>query len=171
MVGIKLRYISFGGGYHVGNWSAVAEFNIYIDPEAAHIVFNAPWNVVMCGLDLTHQALATPDVINHIQKIGTKSAVIMADLLKFFKQTYKEAQGFDAPPVHDPCTVAYLIDPTIVETVKVPVDIELRGELTKGMTVADFRKPTDESCHTAVAVKLDKDRFWDLIYAVLEKIG
>ena len=63
--------VLMGGGYHVGNWSAVAEFNIIIDPEAAHIVFNEKWPVVMVGLDLTHQALATPDVVEKIAAIGT----------------------------------------------------------------------------------------------------
>ena len=63
--------VLMGGGYHVGNWSAVSEFNIIIDPEAAHIVFNEPWPVVMVGLDLTHQALATPEVVEKIAAVGT----------------------------------------------------------------------------------------------------
>ena len=75
--------VLMGGGYHTGNWSAVAEFNIKIDPEAAHIVFNAGWKVTMVGLDLTHQALATPDVVERIAKIDTKPAEFVVELLEF----------------------------------------------------------------------------------------
>src|SRR3954454_8476632 len=73
--------VLMGGGYHVGNWSAVAEFNIKIDPEAAHIVFNEKWPVVMVGLDLTHQALATPDVVAQIEAVGTKPAKFVMELM------------------------------------------------------------------------------------------
>jgi len=163
--------VLMGGGYHVGNWSAVAEFNIVIDPEAAHIVFNEAWPVVMVGLDLTHQALATPAVAERIAAIDTAPARFVGELLDFFGETYRNVQGFDSPPVHDPCAVAYVIDPSIVVTQKVPVDIELTGTLTRGMTVADFRAPAPEDCTTSVAVTLDHDRFWDLITDALVRIG
>jgi purine nucleosidase len=163
--------VLMGGGYHVGNWSAVAEFNIIIDPEAAHIVFNEKWPVVMVGLDLTHQALATPDVVEKIAAIGTQPAKFVTELMDFFAHTYKDAQGFDYPPVHDPCAVAYVIDPSIVSTRKVPVNIELQGTLALGMTVADFRAPAPADCNTSVAVDLDHKRFWDLVTDALERIG
>jgi purine nucleosidase len=163
--------VLMGGGYHVGNWSAVAEFNIKIDPEAAHIVFNESWPVVMVGLDLTHQALATPEVVERIAAIGTGPARFVEELLEFFGTTYKDAQGFDSPPVHDPCAVAYVIDPTIVRTVKVPIDIELAGTLTLGMTVADFRSPAPADCSTWAATELDHARFWGLVTDALENIG
>ncbi|MDQ0771156.1 purine nucleosidase [Pseudarthrobacter defluvii] len=163
--------VLMGGGYHVGNWSAVAEFNIIIDPEAAHIVFNEKWPVVMVGLDLTHQALATPDVVEKIAAIGTGPAKFVTELMDFFAHTYKDAQGFDHPPVHDPCAVAYVIDPSIVSTRKVPVNIELQGTLTLGMTVADFRAPAPADCHTSVAVDLDHARFWGLVTDALVRIG
>jgi purine nucleosidase len=91
--------------------------------------------------------------------------------MDFFAHTYKDAQGFDAPPVHDPCAVAYVIDPTIVSTRKVPVNIELQGTLTLGMTVADFRAPAPADCHTSVAVDLDHERFWNLVTDALVNIG
>ncbi|MGO2003791.1 uridine-preferring nucleoside hydrolase UriH [Arthrobacter rhombi] len=163
--------VLMGGGYHAGNWSAVAEFNIIIDPEAAHIVFNEDWPVVMVGLDLTHQALATDEVVARIESIGTGPAKFVRELMDFFAQAYQDHQGFDFPPVHDPCAVAYVIDPTIVSTVKVPVNIELRGTLTLGMTVADFRAPAPPDCNTSVAVDLDHGRFWDLVTDALERIG
>ncbi|GAA5225489.1 nucleoside hydrolase [Paeniglutamicibacter antarcticus] len=163
--------VLMGGGYHVGNWSPVAEFNIIIDPEAAHIVFNEKWPVVMVGLDLTHQALATDEVVARIEAIGTGPARFVRELMDFFADAYKGAQGFEFPPVHDPCAVAYVIDPTIVTTRKVPVDIELQGKLTLGMTVADFRAPAPEDCNTSVAVDLDHQRFWDLVTDALVNIG
>ncbi|MEW2740318.1 uridine-preferring nucleoside hydrolase UriH [Providencia sp. PROV130] len=163
--------VLMGGGYHVGNWSAVAEFNIKIDPEAAHIVFNEKWPLTMVGLDLTHQALATSDVVNKIAAIGSDCSQFVVELLDFFGKMYKQAQGFDAPPVHDPCAVAYVIDPTVMTTQKVPINIELTGTHTLGMTVADFRHPAPENCHTQVAVKLDHHKFWQLIINALKNIG
>jgi purine nucleosidase len=91
--------------------------------------------------------------------------------MDFFAQTYKDAQGFDYPPVHDPCAVAYVIDPTVMTTRKVPVDIELQGKLTLGMTVADFRAPAPADCHTSVAVDLDRTKFWNLVTDALVRIG
>ncbi|HEI8867134.1 TPA: nucleoside hydrolase [Serratia odorifera] len=163
--------VLMGGGYHVGNWSAVAEFNIKIDPQAAHIVFNERWPLTMVGLDLTHQALATPQVCQRIAAIGSLPATFVGELLQFFGQRYRQAQGFDAPPVHDPCAVAYVIDPSVMTVRKVPIDIELTGTLTLGMTVADFRYPAPPDCHTQVAVTLDRDKFWGLVVDALERIG
>lgn len=165
------QVVLMGGGVHVGNWSAVSEFNIVIDPEAAHIVFNEPWPLVMVGLDATHQALATPEVAARIAAVGTGPARFVGELLEFFGQTYKDAQGFDHPPVHDPCAVAYVIDPTIMRTVRAPLDVELTGALTVGMTVADLRAPAPEGCTTSVAMDLDNDRFWALVVDALERIG
>ena len=162
--------VLMGGGYHVGNWSAVAEFNIKVDPEAAHIVFNEKWPIVMVGLDLTHQALATDEVAERIAAVPGSVSQFTLGLFTFFRKAYQDAQGFDFPPVHDPCTLAYLIDPTIVETVKVPVDVELNGSLTTGMTVADFRAPAPEDCHTKVATRLDAPQFWGLVVDAIDRI-
>jgi purine nucleosidase len=163
--------VLMGGGVHVGNWSAVSEFNIVIDPEAAHIVFNESWPLTMVGLDLTHQALATPRVRAEIAAVGTGPARFVGELLDFFGDTYKQEQGFEHPPVHDPCAVAYVIDPTVMTTTRVPLDVELTGTLTLGMTVADFRSPAPENCTTQVATDLDADRFWGLVVDALTRIG
>lgn len=162
--------VLMGGGYHVGNWSPVAEFNIKVDPEAAHIVFNEKWPIVMVGLDLTHQALATDEVAERIAAVPGSVSQFTLGLFTFFRKAYQDAQGFEFPPVHDPCTLAYLIDPTVVETVKVPVDVELNGSLTTGMTVADFRAPAPEDCHTKVATRLDAPRFWGLVVDAIDRI-
>lgn len=160
--------VLMGGGLHVGNWSSVAEFNIVIDPEAAHVVFTESWPVVMVGLDLTHQAIATPEVVDRFRAIGTAQSRFVVELLEFFGSTYEAEQGFPHPPVHDPCAVAYVIDPSIVRTVRVPIAIELTGTLTLGMTVADFRRPAPADCTTSAATVLDRDRFWDLVVDAVE---
>ncbi|WP_072690384.1 uridine-preferring nucleoside hydrolase UriH [Rhodococcus marinonascens] len=165
------RVVLMGGGVHVGNRSAVAEFNIIVDPEAAHIVFSAGWPVVMVGLDVTHQARATSEVTNAIAAVGTRPARFVGELLEFYGRRYKGAQGFDAPPVHDPCAVAYVIDPTIVRAVPVPISVETTGTLTLGMTVADFRAPAPDGCLTSAALELDFERFWGLVVDALERIG
>lgn len=163
--------VLMGGGFHVGNWSATSEFNIVIDPEAAHIVFNESWPLTMVGLDVTHEALATPEVAASIAAVGTAPARFVGELLEFFAHTYKDQQGFDFPPVHDPCAVAFVIDPSVMEVVRVPLDVELTGTLTLGMTVADFRAPAPDDCTTQVAMNLDHGKFWSLVVDALERIG
>lgn len=164
--------VIMGGGYHEGNWTAMAEFNIWVDPEAAAIVFDEPWELTMVGLDLTHQALATAAVEEQVRQLGTELGEFFIGLMAFFRRTYKANQDFDDPPVHDPCTIAYLIDPSIVQTVAVPVRVETRGEHTTGMTVADFRAQADRSiCHTKVATTLDHERFWGLVIDALRALG
>jgi purine nucleosidase len=165
--------VLMGGGVHEGNWSAVAEFNIMVDPEAAKIVFNEPWPVTMVGLDLTHQALCTPEVQKRIEEIDTPLAYFVSGLMDFFRKTYQDNQDFVDPPVHDPCTVAYLIDPTVMEMRRCPIDVETKSELTMGMTVADLRgpEPSAQECHTQYATKLDFDKFWGLVTDAIERIG
>ena len=163
--------VLMGGGYHVGNWTAVAEFNIKIDPEAAHIVFNEKWPLTMVGLDLTHQALATPEIEKKFAALGTETGDFVVALFDAFRKNYQDAQGFDNPPVHDPCAVAYLIDREVFTTRKAPLDVELSGALTTGMTVADFRAPAPEDCTTQVAVDLDFDKFWNMVVDAVKRIG
>ncbi|WP_421629350.1 nucleoside hydrolase [Corynebacterium pseudogenitalium] len=163
--------VLMGGAYGTGNWTPSAEFNIIVDPEAAHIVFNEKWPVVMVGLDLTHQALATKEVEEQFAALGTNVGDFVVGLFGAFRKNYQDAQGFDDPPVHDPCCVAYLIDPTVVETVKVPVDVETQGLLTTGRTVADFRSPAPADCHTSVATKLDAERFWAMVLDAVKALG
>jgi len=163
--------VLMGGGYNEGNWSATSEFNIVIDPEAAHIVFNENWPLTMVGLDVTHKALATPEVVAEIEAIGTGPARFVGELMEFFAHAYKDAQGFDFPPVHDPVAVAYVIDPSVLTVRKAPLDVELTGTITLGMTVADFRAPAPDDCTTQVAVGIDPDRFWALVVDALIRIG
>ena len=105
-----------------------------------------------------------------IAAIDTEAARFLTQVLARFSETYKRSKGFDEPPVHDPCTVAYVIDPTVMQVRKAPVHVEYRGLYTNGMTVADLRKPAPQDCHTAVALKLDHKRFWDMIIAAVKNL-
>jgi purine nucleosidase len=163
--------VLMGGAYRTGNRTPVAEFNIGFDPEAAQIVFREPWPLTMVGLDLTHQALATPDVIARIAGLDTAPARFVAELLAFFGAAYRSVHGFPAPPVHDPCAVAFVADPGVLTTRRAPLDVETTGSLTTGMTVADLRGPEPPDCRSRVAVTLQADRFWDLVVDALARIG
>lgn len=163
--------VLMGGAIGVGNWSPAAEFNIVVDPEAAAIVFSAGWKVTMVGLDVTHQALATPAVFQRIDALGTKPATFVNEALAFFAQTYRATQGFEAPPVHDPVAVAYVIDRTVLQILQAPIDVETQGRLTTGMTVVDRRLPAPPECRTFAATGIDVERFWDLVIDSLQRIG
>jgi purine nucleosidase len=163
--------VLMGGAYRRGNHGVVTEFNVGVDPEAAHIVFNERWPLTMVGLEVTHLALATVDIRDRIAAMGTAAARLVLDLLEFYGGTYRERQGFADPPVHDPCAVAYVIDPSVLTVRPTVVDVELSGLLTAGMTVADFRHEAPAGCTTNVAVDLDRARFWDLVVDALERIG
>ncbi len=155
--------VLMGGGYHIGNIRPMAEFNIENDPEAAHIVFEEKWKIVMVGLDLTYQALATTEIKNRIAQFKTPVGQFLSDVLTQFSMTYQKRKGSDEPPVHDPCAVAYVIDPDCIETLQAPVHVEYRGIYTNGMTVADLRRKAPADCHTYVATKLNHARFWEMI--------
>ena len=162
--------VLMGGAYGRGNRTPVAEFNILCDPEAAQIVFREPWPLTMVGLDLTHQALATPEVVARIAALDTAAGRFVADLLGFFAGTYRSVHGFAAPPVHDPCAVAFVIDPDVLTTRRAPLDVEVHGSVTAGMTVVDLRGPEPAACPSRVAVTLDRERFWTLVVDALGRL-
>ena len=161
------RIVLMGGAIGLGNTTPAAEFNIYVDPEAAHLVFTCGRPVTMIGLDVTHQALATPEVRERIRALGTPVAHLVDDLLGFFAETYHRVFGFEAPPLHDPCAVAAVIDPTLLTTRAMHVAIELHGEHTAGRTVCDIHGVTGRPANAEVAVGIDVARFWDVLIGTL----
>lgn len=168
----RLREIVvMGGSTECGNVTPYAEFNVYTDPEAADIVFGSSLPVTMCGLNVTHQALATTDVLDRIAVLGTPFARICVDLLTFFAGSYRRVFGFGAPPLHDPVAVARVIDPAVVTTVETNVTIELAGTHTRGATVADLHQVTGRQPNAQVAVDLDTGRFWDLVVSAIAALG
>lgn len=162
------RIVLMGGAYTIGNTTPSAEFNIFADPEAAHIVFSCGRPIVMMGLDLTRQALATKEVVGRIKTIGNKASKLFVDLMEFFAKTQHELFGWEAPPTHDPTTIAYLIDPSIIETKPMYVEIELGKSFSYGRTICDYYNVTGKKPNVEVATKLDFDKFWNLIYETLK---
>lgn len=162
--------VLMGGGVGIGNVKPFAEFNIENDPEAAAIVFGEPWKVVMVGLDLTYQARAVKSVRDRMLATGTHGGKIVYEILEAFGAKYLAARGFDAPPLHDPCAVAHVIDPECVQIEPMPIAVETRGALTAGMTVADRRRPAPEGCHTFAAMKLDEARLWSMLEDALKRL-
>ncbi|HEU5199411.1 MAG TPA: nucleoside hydrolase [Ktedonobacterales bacterium] len=165
------QIVLMGGAIGLGNVTPAAEFNIYVDPEAAHVVFTCGRPVTMIGLDVTHQAQATPEVRSRIWALGSPVAHLVDDLLGFFGETYHQVFGFAAPPVHDPCAVALVIDPTLIRSQPMPVDIELSGEWTAGRTVCDVHGVTGKPANAHVGLELDGPRFWNLLIETLATYG
>jgi len=162
--------VLMGGAHTRGNVTPAAEFNVYADPHAAAVVLQAPWDVTLIGLDLTHQAGATAEVRSRIAAIGTGPSRFTSELLTFFAAAYENVQGMLDPPVHDPCAVAYVIDPGVMTTQPAHVVVELTGEHTTGMTVTDFSERSGPRDVT-VGMVLDRPRFWDLMTSALVAIG
>jgi purine nucleosidase len=160
-----------GGAFTRGNITPAAEFNIYVDPEAASIVFEQPWARTMVGLDLTHQALATPDVLARIEALGTELSRVVVALLEFFRGSYASLGGFAAPPIHDPCAVAALAFPELIEVEPAYVAVETVGSVTRGMTVTDFGGSLGHALDTKVAMRLDVPAFWNRMIAAIGRLG
>jgi inosine-uridine nucleoside N-ribohydrolase len=160
----KIKAISLmGGAVGLGNVTPAAEFNIWADPEAAAIVFASGCPITMVPLEVTHQALATDEILNRLRAIRRPVATTVADLLVFFAESYRQVFGFPSPPVHDPCAVAAVIDPTIVPTRAMYVTIETLGEHTRGRTVCDVYATQKQPPNVQVAQSLAVSRFWNMV--------
>lgn len=155
--------VLMGGAYQLGNMTPAAEFNILADAEAAHVVFTSGRPVVMMGLDLTRQALCYPEIIERMEKIGNKASQLFADLMRFFGMTQKAVFGWAGGPLHDPTCIAYLIDPTCIEVREMFTEIELRSEKCYGRTLCDYFNYSKREPNSKVAVKLDVDKFWQIV--------
>jgi inosine-uridine nucleoside N-ribohydrolase len=152
-----------GGSTERGNTRPYAEFNAMVDPEAAQLVFESGVPVTMVGLNLTHQAQATDDVIERFRALGTPVGEAVIGWLSFFADTYRQVYGFGGPPVHDPCALALVVDPTLVRCDELFVAIETEGRWTRGATVVDVHGRFGRAPNARVAMELDVPRFWDLV--------
>ncbi|SEA36431.1 purine nucleosidase [Thalassobacillus cyri] len=164
----KIKEIVLMGGGTYGNWTPAAEFNIYVDAEAAKVVFESGVPLTMFGLDITHQAQATTSIIDDLAAIKNPVADTVVELLDFFKHTYQEYFGFDGAPIHDACTVAYLINPSIFDFKHVHVDIETKGEYSYGMTCVDLLGVTGKEPNVHFAHNIDQEKFWNLLKESLD---
>ncbi|MET0436293.1 MAG: nucleoside hydrolase [Devosia sp.] len=137
--------VMMGGAYfEVGNITPAAEFNIYVDPEAADIVFKSGIKITVLPLDVTHQIQSTPTRLNAIKALGNRSGQAVYDMLSFSEGFDLKKYGWEGAPLHDPTVIAYLIDPTLFEGRECNVTIETASELTVGMTVTDYWHVTDK---------------------------
>ncbi|MEV6732937.1 MULTISPECIES: nucleoside hydrolase [unclassified Streptomyces] len=163
--------VLMGGSTERGNRTPAAEFNIQADPEAADIVFRSGVPLTMCGLNVTHQALATPEIVARFELLGTDLGQVCAELLTFFASTYRTLWGFQDPPLHDPVAVARVIDPGIVHCVDANVVVELQGRYTRGATVVDLHRYMDRPVNAQVALTLETGLFWDRMVAAVTALG
>lgn len=174
-----------GGSVTYGNWTPAAEFNIFVDPEAASRVFNSGMHVKMTGINLTRQCELTAKHVAKFREIGTKAANLAADLTDFFIGACEEESELTGATMHDACAVAWVIAPSLITAVPMHIDIELHGALTRGMTVCDYRHlrgtvpavdlertPTmgyrGEEPNAEAALELDFPGFVDLLNSTLE---
>jgi pyrimidine-specific ribonucleoside hydrolase len=181
----RIREISImGGSVTYGNWTPAAEFNIFVDPEAAYRVFNSGVHVKMSGITLTRQCALSSRHIEEIRAIPTRTAKIAAELLDFFSGTHKTAALIEDAIIHDACAVAWLIDPALIIGVGMHITVELTGTYTRGMTVCDYRHlrgkeplvdisrtPTmdyrGEKPNATAGLQFDLNRFLILLYDTL----
>ncbi|UWR50230.1 nucleoside hydrolase [Phaeobacter inhibens] len=163
--------VLMGGAYfEVGNITPAAEFNIYVDPEAAAAVLTSGVPITMMPLDVTHKALATRARVEKIRALNTKVARFTAEMLDFFERFDVEKYGSEGGPLHDPCVIAYLIRPELFSGRKINVVVETTSELTLGMTVADWWGVTDRPANAQFMGDLDADGFFDLITTRLAQL-
>ncbi len=167
----RIAGISLMGGGSFGNRTAVGEFNIWADPEAADVVFACGAPIVMAGLDVTHQFQATPERIEGLRAIGGQLATTLADLLTYFSTAYREIHDDGAlrgAAVHDPLAVLALTHPGIFERTRRHVVVETQGEHTRGMTVIDERRVAHRPApNVDVLTRVDADAAFDLITAAV----
>ena len=163
------KIVLMGGAYfEVGNITPAAEFNIFVDPDAAKIVFEAGIDMVVMPLDVTHKALVTEKRNEAFRQLKSPVGIAVAEMTDFFERFDKEKYGSSGAPLHDPCVTAYLIDPKIFSGKNINVEIETRSELTLGMTVADWWGVTDRKANTFFVGDLDSDKFFSLL---TERLG
>lgn len=156
--------VLMGGGYFEGgNITPTAEFNIYVDPEAAHIVFTAGLPLTVMPLDMTHKALTTKPRIDAFRAMGTKVGDMTAAWTDFFERFDMEKYGSEGAPLHDPTVIAYLIQPELFTGRHINVEIETQSELTLGMTVADWWRVTDRAPNCMFIGDLDAEGFYALL--------
>ncbi|CAN5660472.1 pyrimidine-specific ribonucleoside hydrolase RihA [soil metagenome] len=165
------KIVLMGGSAWRGNVTPYAEFNIHTDPEAAAEVFGSGIPVTMIGLDVTHQAPVTPEVVERFAALGTATGQMCVELFEFFGGAYERRYGLRAPPLHDPVALARVIDPTLVDCVRAPVAIETAGEFTSGATVVDLLHVTGAADNAWVATALDVPRFWDRLVEAVRNCG
>ena len=163
--------VLMGGAYfQVGNITPAAEFNIYVDPEAAKAVFGSGVPLVVAPLDVTHKALTTAPRVEAFRALGTEVGRMVAAWTDFFERFDKEKYGSAGAPLHDPCVIAYLLKPELFTGRFINVEIEVNSPLTRGMTVADWWRVTDRAPNALFLGDLDAEGFFALLVERLARL-
>lgn len=157
-----------GGLFEGGNVTPAAEFNIYVDPHAADVVLRAGIPTVVIPLDCTHKALTTAKRVDAFRKLGTKPAKAVVEMLEFFERYDEHKYGTDGGPLHDPCVIAYLLQPDLFGGRHINVSVETSSELTMGMTVADWWGVSGRPKNATYIRDVDHEKFFALL---VERIG
>lgn len=156
------RIVFMGGAVDLGNWTPAAEFNIWVDPEAADVVLRSGLDLTMIGLEVTHQAWLADEHADALRGRGDCGQFV-AELLDHFVGFHQERFGWEGAPIHDAVTIAHLIDPTLVTTVFANVEVDLESELCVGRTVVDRWRVTERTPNCHVGLGIDRDRFVTLL--------
>ena len=161
--------VLMGGAYfEVGNITPAAEFNIYVDPEAADIVFKSGVPLVVMPLDVTHQVITSKARVQAFCDLGTRVGQVATDWANFFERFDMEKYGMEGAPLHDPCVIAYLLKPELFTGRLINVEIETQSDLTLGMTVADWWGVTKRPNNAMFMGGVDADGFFALL---TERLG
>ena len=164
--------VAMGGAMREGgNRSPSAEFNVLVDPHAADIVYNSGKPVTAFGLDVTHQVLSTRERVARIRALDNAVAVATADMLSFFHRYDTKKYGSEGAPLHDPCTIAWLLQPDLFVTRRCNLSVEKESALTLGHTAVDFWHVTDRPHNVDWAYEVDADGFYDLLIERLARFG
>ena len=164
------RIVLMGGALYDSNITPAAEFNIFVDPEAAKIVFEAGIPLTMVGLDVTNKAVITFEEIKKLSAENGKVSGVVGPLLEFFAQANQDIFGIQGAPIHDALAVASVIDPTVVETRRLNVEIETEGRLTSGRTVIDIYGVTGKAPNADVALKIDAAKFITIMLEAIKTL-
>lgn len=171
IIGRVQQIVLMGGAYfEVGNITPAAEFNIYVDPEAAEIVFRSGVNLVVMPLDVTHKALTTRARVEAFRALGTEVGRMAAEWADFFERFDMEKYGSEGAPLHDPTVIAYLLEPGLFKGRHINVEIETQSELTLGMTVADWWGVTGRPANALFIGSMDADGFFAMLTERLARL-
>ena len=163
--------VLMGGAYfEVGNVTPAAEFNIFVDPEAAAAVFGCGRPITVLPLDATHRVLTTAPRLERLRAIGNRAGEVAAAWCGFFERFDREKYGAEGAPLHDPCVIARLLRPELFDGRHINVEIETVSELTRGMTVADWWRVTDRAPNATFLGSADAEGFWDLLLERLARL-
>lgn len=160
-----------GGLFEGGNVTPAAEFNIYVDPEAADVVFHSGVPITQVPLDVSHFMLTTKERVERFRALGNRTGVVTAEMLEFFERFDEAKYGWEGGPLHDPCVVAYLLKPELFKGKHVNVAIETASELTRGMTVVDWWGVTGRAKNVNYLRTGDADGFFNLLFERLATLA